>query len=173
METQHSLCCWLGVRTASPYFFPSSRLEYGPGRTMWSWLCFKTQTMDRTLDRVVLWETPGWLQVKVRPENEDYPPGDSVTDGPWPPAIPSPRTCGCESVGRHCLNSQAPCEGCRDEEAVCSWGPLTFRWSPGGSALQRKWCRAPIHHAGQRGTSEEQRAYTIYSAISHKSSRIF
>lgn len=55
---------------------------------------------------------------------------------------PSPRTMVCESVGRHCLNSQAPCEvlwwGSRTPQ-----GPLTFSWSPGGSALQRKWCRAP------------------------------
>ena len=38
-----------------------------------------------------------FIYMKVRPENEDCPPGDGMTDGPWPPAIPSPRICGCAS----------------------------------------------------------------------------
>ena len=90
---------------------------------MRSWVRFKTQITDRTVDRDVLWETPGWLQVKMRPEDEDCPPGD--TSHPISEDLQV-----CESVGRHCLNKRAPCEGCPDEDAVSSWGPLTFQRSP-------------------------------------------
>lgn len=56
-----------------------------------SWLCFKMWKADKNSQSGCVHETQDELQGgKVRPENEDCPPGDSVTDGPADTSHPSP-----------------------------------------------------------------------------------